>query len=131
MKKVKLRNKKYVYSALAVLVALLILIMMIPSGKKAPSRRISGINAVLTNEMSDTASLSKLDRDIRTFMQRWQIRGLELCITRNDSLIYAKGYGKADDDDEDGMEHAGSIEAEGGHKELPRHGEDRMKHIYR
>ena len=99
MKKVKLRNKKYVYSALAVLVALLILIMLIPSGKKTPSRRISGINAVLTNEMSDTASLSKLDRDICTFMQRWQIRGLELCITRNDSLLYAKGYGKADDDE--------------------------------
>ena len=80
------------------MVLLVLLILLIPSRRTARSF-ISGINAVLTNEMSDTASLSKLDRDMRTFMQRWQIRGLELAITRNDSLVYAKGYGKADEDE--------------------------------
>ncbi len=80
------------------MVALILVILLIPS-RKDSGTYIKGINAVLTNEMSDTASLAKLDRDIRIFMQRWQIRGLELAITRNDSLLYAKGYGKADEGD--------------------------------
>ena len=66
------------------------------SGKSRAPYRIQGINSVITNEMSTGAD--KLDRDMKTFMQRWWIKGLSLSVMRGDSLLYAKGYGKADED---------------------------------
>jgi len=77
---------------------LVVLILAIPSGKSGSKKvhAIKGINAVITNEMSDSEKLTKMERDIRTFMQRWQIRGMELCVMRHDSLLYAKGFGFAD-----------------------------------
>jgi hypothetical protein len=73
---VKIPNKKHVYAALAVLAALIIIIIAIPSGKHRDRGKasIKGINAVLTNEMSDRENLAKMERDLRSFMQRWQIR---------------------------------------------------------
>lgn len=50
----------------------------------------------LTNEMSDWQPLTSLDRKIERFMGKWNIKGLSLAVTRNDSLLYAKGYGWAD-----------------------------------
>ncbi len=101
----KIRNKKYVYGALAVLAVLIIVIIALPSGKDdaKASRGIRGINASLTNEMSDTEGLARMEKELNTFMQRWQIRGLELCIMRNDSLLYAKGFGWADKEKEEPM----------------------------
>lgn len=55
------------------------------------------LNKVLTNEMSDTSSLAGLDRNIINYMQRWNIQGASLSIMRGDSLVYAKGYGWADE----------------------------------
>jgi len=94
----RIPNKKYVHAALAALVLLVVLILAIPSGKSGSKKvhAIKGINAVITNEMSDSEKLTKMERDIRTFMQRWQIRGMELCVMRHDSLLYAKGFGFAD-----------------------------------
>ncbi len=100
-----IRNKKYVYGALAVLAALIVVILAIPSGsdRSKASGSIRGINSVITNEMSDSEGLARMEKDIRTFMQRWQIRGLELCVMRNDSLLYAKGFGWADKEKEEEM----------------------------
>ncbi|MDE6056982.1 MAG: beta-lactamase family protein [Muribaculaceae bacterium] len=50
----------------------------------------------LTNELSDAPGLDKMDREIERFIGRWNIKGLSLAVTRNDSLLYAKGYGMAD-----------------------------------
>ena len=93
----RIPNKKYVYGALAVLLVLVVCIIAIPSGKDSKSTRsIHGINAVLTNEMSDSEELVRMEKEVKTFMQRWQIRGMELCVMRGDSLLYAKGFGWAD-----------------------------------
>ena len=54
------------------------------------------LNETLTNEMSDTVSLAGIDREVKTFMQYWGLQGLSLSVMRNDSLVYAKGYGWAD-----------------------------------
>ena len=87
------------------LAVLIIVILALPSRKDAarPERGIRGINAVLTNEMSDTEGLARMERDVKTFMQRWQIRGMELCVMRGDSLLYAKGLGWADKENEEPM----------------------------
>ncbi len=57
----------------------------------------------LTNELSDIPELSKMDREIERFIGKWGIKGLSLAITRNDSLLYAKGYGWADLENETKM----------------------------
>ena len=62
------------------------------------------LNEVLTNEMSDTTALAGMDKSVETFMQYWHIRGLSLSVMRNDSLLYAKGYGWADKENKVRME---------------------------
>lgn len=50
----------------------------------------------LSNELSDCPELFALDADIQRFIDKWSIRGMSVAVTRNDSLLYAKGYGWAD-----------------------------------
>ena len=78
--------------------ALVGIFILLAHHKPVPSdgRMPRDLNGTLTNAMSDTSSLSKLDRDISTYMQYWHIQGLSLSIMRNDSLLYSKGYGWAD-----------------------------------
>lgn len=79
-----------------ILFSALILLLAGCSGKGRAPYKLEGINSVITNEMSSGAD--KLDKDMRIFMQRWWIKGLSLSVMRGDSLLYAKGYGKADED---------------------------------
>lgn len=62
------------------------------------------LNLVLKNRMSEFEELKGLDRKVIRFMRDWQIKGASLAITRNDSLVYAKGYGWADEENEIKME---------------------------
>lgn len=82
------------------LILALCLILAIPASCRRPAepgRRPVDLNKTLTNEMSDTSVLSGMDKSIKVFMQEWNIKGLSLSIMRNDSLVYAKGYGWADE----------------------------------
>lgn len=54
------------------------------------------LNEVLDNSLSDVDALKAMDRKIGLYLQKWDIRGASLAIMRNDSLVYAKGYGWAD-----------------------------------
>lgn len=102
MKK-SLRKRRILFISALSLVVLLVFIISSHRSPKAPQmRRVKGINSLITNQMSDSLGLEKLDRDINTFMQRWWIRGLSLSVMRGDSLLYAKGYGKADENREMG-----------------------------
>lgn len=56
----------------------------------------AGLNDTLTNAMSDIAGLEGMDRTIENFRKRWGLHGLSIAVMRNDSLVYAKGYGWAD-----------------------------------
>lgn len=56
------------------------------------------LNKKLSNDTSDIAELSGLDRKVRVYMRKWAIKGASLAIMRNDSLLYAKGYGWADEE---------------------------------
>ena len=57
------------------------------------------LNHLLTNAMSDSAQTKKFDAAIERFMRYWGIKGGSFALMRNDSLIYAKGYGYANIDD--------------------------------
>lgn len=50
----------------------------------------------LTNKSSEWKELEKMDREIERFMQKWEIRGMSVAVTRGDRLLYTKGYGYAD-----------------------------------
>ena len=56
------------------------------------------LNQILCNDSSDYAELSGLDKKVKAYMKRWEMKGASLVITRNDSLLYAKGYGWADEE---------------------------------
>lgn len=50
----------------------------------------------LSNHSSEYGPLKSMDSEIQRFMQKWEMKGMSLAIVRNDSLLYAKGYGYAD-----------------------------------
>lgn len=50
----------------------------------------------LTNASAALPELKPIDRTMERFMQQWGIKGLQLAIVRNDSLVYTQGYGWAD-----------------------------------
>ena len=56
------------------------------------------LNLMLTNEMSDRPELAGLDRKMERYLRKWFLKGGSLAIMRNDSLVYAKGYGWAEED---------------------------------
>jgi len=54
------------------------------------------LNRTITNANSDYPELYGMDSKIRAYMQRWGLNGACVAVVRNDSLVYAKGYGYAD-----------------------------------
>ena len=81
-----------------ILLLTLSLLLVAGCGRNGREFPTVDLNRTLTNELSDTVSLHKMDREVERFMQRWNIKGLSLCVMRNDSLLYAKGYGWADEE---------------------------------
>ena len=69
-------------------------------GGKEESRPVmkSHLNKSITNELSEIPELRRLDHSLDSFINFWSLHGASLAIMRNDSLVYAKGYGKADPD---------------------------------
>ena len=85
---------------------IVIAVIIASSGRKADSSegvtseipvRVM-LNDTLTNSMSDSDTLSGMDRAIDNYLAHWGIHGASLAIMRNDSLVYAKGYGWADEE---------------------------------
>lgn len=67
------------------------------SKEQAVRRLPVNLNETLTNEVSDTATLRGFDRQVKDYMTAWGLKGVSLSVMRNDSLLYSKGYGWADD----------------------------------
>ena len=54
----------------------------------------TGLNTSIVNDLSE---LPAMDAVIDSFMDFWSLRGTQLAVMRNDSLLYARGYGWADE----------------------------------
>lgn len=67
--------------------------------EKTVTRTNPPINKLLKNSMSEFESTKRFDREIQRFMRYWGIRGGSFALMRNDSLLYAKGYGYANVED--------------------------------
>ena len=83
--------------------ALGVLCAMCGSGEKSasshalPDRHITQWHDTLSNKASTTAALEPMDRKMRRFMDKWDLRGMSVAVTRHDSLIFAKAYGWSDE----------------------------------
>ena len=69
----------------------------IPKAQPIPPSAVR-LNLTVTNQQSEIPELVGLDKKVRYYMRKWQFKGASLAITRNDSLVYAKGYGWADEE---------------------------------
>lgn len=101
-------KKSTLYISLAIAVALtatafVLIHKPLQKPKELVPERVM-LNKVLTNEVSEIEELEGLDKKIESYMRKWSIKGASLAITRNDSLLYAKGYGWADQENEIKME---------------------------
>ena len=56
------------------------------------------LNKSISNSDSEYDHLSKLDKRILRYMSYWHIKGASLAVIRKDSLVFAKGYGWADEE---------------------------------
>ena len=100
-------KKKRAYLAVAAVVTIIIAATSfignrrIPKPAEIPASKVR-LNLTVTNSHSDIPELEGLDKKVRYYMRKWQFKGASLAVTRNDSLVYAKGYGWADE--ENGIE---------------------------
>ena len=89
--------------AIAVALLLAVILPLSSSSKSEPVQSEAGnaavlcLNEALSDSMSVCPSLEKMDSRIEKFLKLWEIKGASLAIMRNDSLLYAKGYGYADE----------------------------------
>lgn len=104
-------SKKKLYliglkSALLIAIIITILSGREKSDEPAPDGniRLPHLNELITNEDSEIDELTGLDKRVERYLTKWWIKGASLAITRNDSLVYAKGYGWANEGNEEKME---------------------------
>lgn len=53
-------------------------------------------NHVINNTDSELEITRKFDQQIQKFMQKWELKGASFALMKDDRLIYSKGYGYAD-----------------------------------
>lgn len=95
----------FAYAAAAIVALTAIIAWRSASAKKASLEQDVrpvpvNLNATLTNEMSDTSALDGFDRMVKNYLTYWAINGASVSVMKNDSLLFAKGYGIADTDKE-------------------------------
>lgn len=93
----------YRVAAAAALVAAAAILIAAHRPKPSPPPVNAILNETLTNSMSDSSVFRSIDREVRSFMQYWGIQGISLSVMRNDSLMFAKGYGWADEEKKEEM----------------------------
>ncbi|MDO5569954.1 MAG: serine hydrolase domain-containing protein [Bacteroidales bacterium] len=57
---------------------------------------VKPLNEIFSNKDSEFDQTKRFDRNVERFINKWNITGASLVVMKNDSLIYAKGYGFAD-----------------------------------
>ena len=53
---------------------------------------------MLDNHFSDFEEAQYIDKQVESFIKRWKIQGASLAVTKNERLVYAKGFGIANNE---------------------------------
>ena len=93
----KIFRPSLIIAAAAIATAFVIFHRIIPKPHPLDPPRMY-LNDTLKNEMSQFEELEGMDKKVQSFMRQWQIKGASLSVMRNDSLLYSKGYGWADEE---------------------------------
>lgn len=102
MKRRKLRKNRIIVVCLIALAIIISLLRgWLPGSSPLPDKSKDTIppvhlNDTLNNTMSEGAAYKEMDSIVERYLKRWEINGAQLVITRNDSLLYARGFGYAD-----------------------------------
>ena len=72
---------------------------LLSSTPSSDSLMLFPANQVINNNDSELDITLKFDRIIRKFMQKWEIKGASFALMKDDRLIYSKGYGFADEEE--------------------------------
>lgn len=103
-----MRIRKLVYAGIVLTAAIIAATSfignrIIPEPEPIPQSK-TRLNLTVTNQDSDSPELEGLDKKVINYMRKWDFKGASLAVTRNDSLVYAKGYGWADEEEQIAME---------------------------
>lgn len=100
-------NNRNLSSILLWGVVLGVLCIMIASKKQEQQvthvsavQKKKAINMLITNQMSELEQTKSFDKEITAFMKKWDLKGASFALMKDDKLIYAKGYGYADKEEQ-------------------------------
>lgn len=102
-KKRKLRKKRIAILCIIVIAGIALITKQCVSGCSSSQGETAKdsipqvhLNDSITNQLTDGAAYHEMDSIIERYLKRWEINGAQLVISRNDSLLYARGFGFAD-----------------------------------
>lgn len=101
-----MRGKRLAIAA-PVIAAALLLAVILPlssssrsghAGTGTEAETVLSLNEMLSDSLCSSPGMEKMDARIGRFLKQWEIKGASIAVMRNDSLLYAKGYGFADEE---------------------------------
>lgn len=98
----RLRKKRIFFSLLVLCLVIYTIVRQCSSCSRKNNPDIertvshTHLNDTLTNSMSDAPELADMETALKRYFERWELNGAQLAISRNDSLLYCKGFGWAD-----------------------------------
>lgn len=103
------KNRTLLFSAISAIVLILVSIIFYPlDSGKIPEEQTDfqdneevfpeSINKLITNENSDFPQTKHLDQQIEKFIKTWHIKGASIAVLKDEKLVFAKGYGWADEE---------------------------------
>ena len=101
-----MRGKRLAIAA-PVIAAALLLAVILPlssssrsghAGTGTEAETVLSLNEMLSDSLCSSPGMEMMDAKIGRFLKQWEIKGASIAVMRNDSLLYAKGYGFADEE---------------------------------
>lgn len=62
------------------------------------SNELRNTSGSIKNEMSTFEGTERMEKDISNFLERYKIKGASVAVTKDGRLVYAKGFGYADEE---------------------------------
>ncbi len=107
MRRVDIRNYTIVIITICIILFVLICIFTPKYNNSNDNQnRLAGTTIwsdTISSTPSSTAALQAMQRDAERFMSKWELKGMQISVMRNDSLLYTRGFGYADKEENQPM----------------------------